>query len=85
MVVVTTPEVAEAIVEDCAAAKVPRVWLHRGIGNGSMSDAAVEACREHGIAVIPGGCPNMFGETADGFHKCLRVMQMATRKLPASV
>lgn len=85
VLVVTTSEVAETIVEDCAAAGVPRVWLHRGPGKGSMSDAAVDACHAHGIAVIPGGCPNMFGETADGFHKCLRMMQRATGKLPARV
>jgi uncharacterized protein len=30
VVVVTAPELAAAIVDDCAAAHVPRVWLHRG-------------------------------------------------------
>lgn len=85
VVVVTTPEVAERVVEDCAAAGVPRVWLHRGIGPGSFSEAAVEACHEHGIDVIPGGCPNMFGETSDPAHRCLRAMLSATHRIPRTV
>lgn len=85
VVVVTTPDVAEQIAEQCAAAGVPRVWLHRGIGPGSTSPEAVSFCREHGIEVIPGGCPNMYGATADPGHKCLRAMLRLTHKLPRTV
>jgi len=82
VVVATPPEAAPGIVADCATAGVPRVWLHRGIGPGSSSQEAVAACREHGIAVIPGGCPNMFGATSDRGHRgMLRVLQ-ATGKVP---
>jgi predicted CoA-binding protein len=42
VVVVTTPQVAEDIVAECAAANVPRVWLHRGLGPGSSSEKAVD-------------------------------------------
>lgn len=82
-VVVVTPAAASAgVVEDCARAGVRRVWLHRGLGQGSLSDDALQAGRRHGIAVIPGGCPNMFGETSDAGHRAmLRVLQ-ATHKLP---
>ncbi len=52
VVVVTPAEAAEQVVADCAAAGVPRVWLHRGVGPGSTSDRAVEACHEAGIRVI---------------------------------
>ncbi|MHB8243471.1 MAG: CoA-binding protein [Solirubrobacteraceae bacterium] len=85
VVVVTTPKAAESVVADCAAAGVPRVWLHRGIGPGSTSAAAVAYCHEHGIKVIPGGCPNMFGATSDGGHRCMRVMLQATGKIPRTV
>jgi predicted CoA-binding protein len=82
VVVVTPPEVAPSVIDDCAAAHVPRVWLHRGIGPGSLSDDAVAACRRHGIAVIPGACPNMFGATSDRGHRgMLRILQL-TGKLP---
>jgi hypothetical protein len=82
VVVVTTPEVARHVVADCAAASVPRVWLHRGLGPGSVSDDAIAVAHEHGITVIPGGCPNMFGATSDPGHVCLRAMLSVTGKLP---
>lgn len=85
VVVVTTPEAAVGVVADCAAAGVPRVWLHRGLGPGSTSEEAVALCREQGIAVIPGGCPNMFGATSDSGHKCLLAMLRLGGKLPRTV
>jgi predicted CoA-binding protein len=85
VVVATTPAVAERIVADCADARVPRVWLHRGLGKGSSSPAAVAACREHDISVIPGGCPNMFGQTSDPGHRCLCALLKATGKIPREV
>jgi predicted CoA-binding protein len=85
VVIVTPPDASEAVVADCVSAGVPRVWLHRGIGDGSMSDAAVAECRSHGVDVIPGGCPCMFGATSDPGHRCMRVMLQATRKIPRRV
>ena len=82
VVVVTTPKAAVDVVSDCVAAHVPRVWLHRGMGPGSTSPEAVEYCREHGLRVIPGGCPNMFGATSDPGHRCMRMMLTAGGKLP---
>jgi predicted CoA-binding protein len=85
VVVVTAPAAAEGVVADCAAAGVPRVWIHRGLGPGSSSEQAVALCRDHGIAVIPGGCPNMFGATADPGHRVMRVMLRMAGKLPREV
>ena len=85
IVVVTTPEAAEQVVADAHEAGVPRVWLHRGIGPGSTSEAAVEFCTEHGMTVIPGGCPCMFGETSDPGHRGMRVVLQLTGKVPKEV
>ena len=85
VVVVTPADAARDVAADCAAAGVPRVWLHRGVGPGSVSDDAVAFCREHGIEVIAGGCPNMFGATSDPGHKCLKVMLRMGGKLPKEV
>lgn len=82
VVVVTAPSDTDAVVADCVAAGVPRVWLHRGIGPGSVSAHAIEACRASGTRVIRGGCPNMFGETSDGGHRCMRAMLAAGGKIP---
>jgi predicted CoA-binding protein len=85
VVVVTPPQAAVGVVADCAAAGVPRVWIHRGLGPGSLTDEAVAACREHGITVIPGGCPNMFGATSDPAHRSMRRVLTLTGKLPRHV
>lgn len=85
VVIVTPADAAAGVVEDCAAAGVPRVWLHRGLGPGSLSDDAVAACRRLGIAVIPGGCPNMFGGTSDAAHRSMRRMLTLTGSLPRTL
>ncbi len=54
-------------------------------GLASTSEEAVTFCREHGINVIPGGCPNMFGATSDPAHKCMCFMLRLSGKLPSTV
>jgi uncharacterized protein len=85
VVVVTPPEAAAGVVVDCVSAGVRRVWLHRGIGPGSVSEMAIAHCREHGVSVIPGACPNMFGATADLGHRCMRAMLSLGGRIPRSV
>ncbi len=74
LVIATAPDATEQLVQECAEVGIPRVWIHhnRMFGTGSSSESAVAFCQENDIMVIPGGCPLMFGETADGFHKCMR-------------
>jgi predicted CoA-binding protein len=72
MVIATTPEAAEKLVCDCAAAGVSRVWMHRSFGGGSVSPRAVEYCRDHQMTVIAGGCPMMFCRPVDWGHRCMR-------------
>jgi hypothetical protein len=57
--------------------------MHRGPGAGSVSDAATAYGRQHGITVIDGGCPLMFGPTADLAHKVMRVVYAG--KVPRQV
>ena len=85
VVVVTPPGATDAVVADAVGAGTPRVWLHRGIGPGSSSPSAVDYCHEHGVRVIPGGCPNMYGATSDPGHVCMRCMLRLGGKLPRTV
>jgi predicted CoA-binding protein len=84
-VIVTTPEVACAVIDDCARAGVGRVWLHRSFGTGSVSEEAIRRCRERGLQAIPGLCPMMFVEPVDPFHKCMRFVIGATGKSPRPI
>ena len=84
VVIITRPEVSQAVVHECAAAGVPRVWMHQSFAKAqsSVSPSAVEYCREHGISVIPGACPMMFGPGADFGHRCMRWVLGVTGGLP---
>jgi predicted CoA-binding protein len=82
VVIATRPAVTEEVVRECADLGVPRVWMHRSFGQGSVSENAVDYCREKGIEVIPGGCPMMFCRPVDLGHKCMRWILSVTGGLP---
>jgi uncharacterized protein len=72
VVVATHPSVSIDVVQQAAERDVRRVWFHRSFGQGSVSDAAVQACASHGISCIVGGCPLMYCEPIDMGHRCMR-------------
>jgi predicted CoA-binding protein len=66
--ILANPKVTEQIVRQCMELGINHVWMHcmmgtkPGLATGisSVSPEAVRLCRENGIAVIPGSCPNQF-------------------------
>jgi hypothetical protein len=66
--ILASPKVTEEIVRECVQLGVSHVWMHcmmgtkpgLGAGTTSVSADAVKMCRENGIKVIPGACPNQF-------------------------
>jgi hypothetical protein len=85
VVIATSPEVADRTMRECVDLEIRTVWMHRSIGGGSVSPAATQLGRENGITVIDGGCPLMFGRTADGGHKVMRLVCSLTGAVPRSV
>ena len=85
VVIATKPENAEDTMRECDDLGIKHVWMHRGPGRGSVSPAAAEYGRQHGIAVIDGGCPCMFNPTADFGHKVMRVMFTLKGNVPKEV
>ena len=85
VVIATRPERAEATMRECADLGITHVWMHRGPGAGSVSEAAADYGRQHGITVIDGGCPCMFDPTADLGHKAMRVVFTLTGNVPRKV
>ena len=83
VVIGTRPEIAEKTMRECAELGIEHVWMHRGPGAGSVSPAATAYGRQHGITVIDGGCPLMFGPTADLGHKIMRFVYAG--KVPKQV
>ena len=82
VLVATAPDATLAVVRECVDLGITRVWMHRSFGQGSVNDEAVALCREHGIAVIPGGCPMMFRAPVDVGHRCMRWLLRLTGGLP---
>ena len=74
VVIATRPELALDTMRECADLAIKQVWMHRGARPGSVSASATEFGRAHGITVIDGGCPLMFGPTADLGHKVMRLI-----------
>jgi predicted CoA-binding protein len=85
VVIATAPDKAEATMRECADLGIHHVWMHRGPGAGSVSAEAAEYGRAHDIAVIDGGCPCMFGPTADRAHRAMRAVLTVTRHVPREV
>jgi predicted CoA-binding protein len=83
VVIATAPDRAEGTMRECAALGIKHVWMHRGYGQGSVSAAATDYGRSHGITVIDGGCPLMFDPVADFGHKVLRFVYRGN--IPKSV
>jgi len=79
--ILTNPGITEQIVQQCVDLGVKRVWMHcmmdtkPGLAASmtSVSQDAVEMCRENGITVIPGTCPNQFLNPDFG-HRLMRMM-----------
>jgi predicted CoA-binding protein len=85
VVIATRAETAEQTMRECADLGISRVWMHRSLGKGSVSDAATKFGRAHGITVIDGGCPLMFGATSDPGHKLIRAVGTLTGNVPRRV
>jgi predicted CoA-binding protein len=85
VVIATRPEAADTTLRECAELGIKHVWMHRSFGGGSVSASAAAWGREHGIRVIDGGCPLMFGPASDPAHKVMRFFCTLTGSAPRRV
>jgi predicted CoA-binding protein len=70
------------IVTDCLAAGVRHVWLYRAIGQGSVSDQAVELCDRAGVPVVAGECIFMFLPDCGWIHPAHACLRKITGTFP---
>ena len=80
-IIMVPSDAAEQAVQECIAAGITEVWLFRGVGQGSCSDAAAQACRDHGVGLVNGACPLMFLAPVRGVHRFHRGVCRARRSL----
>jgi uncharacterized protein len=85
VVIATSPAHAGATVREAVDLGITHVWMHRSVDAGSVDPDAATFGREHGITVIDGGCPLMYGPTADTGHKIMCRFLTWTGKVPRQV
>lgn len=85
VVIATAPAHALGTVEQAAALGVRYVWLHRGPGPASVDPDAVAYGRAHGLTVLDGGCPLMFGAASDRTHRAMCRLLTLTGAVPRRV
>lgn len=82
VVIATRPEDAMATVRECVDLGVRLVWMHRAMDAGSLAPEAARFGSEHGLTVIPGGCPLMFEPVSDPGHKMMKFVLGLTGRVP---
>lgn len=85
VVIGTRPAHALGTVQEAAELGVNYVWMHSDGSQGSVSPEAAAYGRQHGLVVIDGGCPLMFGVASDGGHRFMCWFLTLTGKVPRTV
>lgn len=73
--IMTPSTVSALVVQGCLEAGIKRIWFHRAIGPGAVSEPALALCRKAGIEVVAGECPLMYlcgSKFPHNFHRWLR-------------
>lgn len=81
--VMTAPQDTERVVRDCVEAGVRRVWMHRGGGQGAVSNEAADFCHKNGIHLVEGYCPFMFLPHTQFVHRVHRFLLKLLGRYPA--
>jgi predicted CoA-binding protein len=78
VLVVVPPGQTERVVQDAAAAGIPRVWMQPG----AESEVALRFCQQNGVTAVHGECILMFAEPAGFGHRAHRWIWGLLGKLP---
>jgi predicted CoA-binding protein len=78
----TSPEVTEQVVQDCAAAGVHHIWMYRAAGRGAVSLKAAAFCAANGIHTVEGECPFMFLPETGWIHRAHGVCKKVFGRYP---
>jgi predicted CoA-binding protein len=67
--IITPPETTPQVIEECAAAGIRHVWLHKGLGRSSWTPDAEKLARTRGLEVVAALCPYMFLPGTPAVHQ----------------
>ena len=83
VMVVTHPSVSASIARAALERGVKHIWFHRSFGSGSVAPEAIQVCRERGVEPIVGGCPLMYCQPVDSFHRFFRWWLRIRKRVPS--
>ena len=81
VVIASPPSSASSIVEECLKLRIPRVWFHSAVNQGSLDNKAADYAENNGMDVIRTGCPLMYIKPVDFPHKCIRFILKLSGKI----
>lgn len=82
VMVATHPAVAAEVARAALERDVKHIWFHRSFGSGSVAPEALQACRDHGVEPIEGGCPLMYCQPVDLGHRFFRWWLGKRQRIP---
>jgi predicted CoA-binding protein len=74
VVIMAPPGTEVDITREAIDRGIPRVWLHRGAGQGPVAPEAVALCEAASVEVVDGACPLMFEGHVGGVHRLHRYL-----------
>ena len=81
-ILLTSPQVTEATIAECAKAGIPRIWIYGANGKSNVSQKTLASSEEQGIKVIAGQCPFMFLPGSGGVHRLHGFVRKVTGRYP---
>ena len=81
--IMTPPSASATVMKECDASGIHNVWLHRGGGQGAVSDGALAYGNSHGMDVVAGYCPYMFLPKTAFFHQAHTFLVKLSGRYPA--
>ncbi len=85
VVIATAPDVSPQVMQEVIDLGIKRAWMHCSVGKGSVSPEATKLGRDNGVVVIDGGCPLMYGDVSDGFHRFFGAVLRLTGGVPKRI
>lgn len=76
------PENVIGVLNECKIKGINKIWLHRGVGQGSINSAVLTYCKANQFDLIPGFCPLMFMENTMFLHKLHGWFNRLTGQMP---
>jgi predicted CoA-binding protein len=80
--IITPPETTPDVIEECAAAGIRHVWLHKGLGRSSWTADAEKLARARGLDVVAALCPYMFLPGTPAVHQIHALGKKLTGSYP---